>query len=98
MGKIASGIADFLVITDDNPRSEDGREIMAQILSGVDPDFRDHILIQDRRRAIEFIINKAQDNDVVILAGKGHETYQILKSETIHFDDVEISANAIFLR
>ena len=61
MGKIASEIADFLVITDDNPRSEEGHEIMAEVLSGVDPDSCDHILIQDRRRAIEFIINKAQE-------------------------------------
>jgi UDP-N-acetylmuramyl tripeptide synthase len=95
MGKIASDIADFLVITDDNPRSEDGQEIMAEILSGVAHDFGDHILIQDRGRAIEFIINKAQADDVVILAGKGHETYQVLNSRTIHFDDREESLNAI---
>jgi len=95
MGKIASDIADFLVITDDNPRSEDSQEIMAEISSGINPDFDEHILIQDRRTAIEFIINKAQDNDVVIIAGKGHETYQVLKSKTIYFDDIEESANAI---
>ncbi len=98
MGKIASEIADFLVIADDNPRSEEGQEIMAEILGGVDPDFHDHILIQDRRRAIEFIINKAQENDVVILAGKGHETYQVLKSKTIHFDEMEIASSAILNR
>ncbi len=98
MGKIASEIADFLVITDDNPRSEEGQEIMAEILGGVDPDFRDYILIQDRRTAIESIINKAQDDDVVILAGKGHETYQILKSKTIQLDDREEAISAILNR
>lgn len=98
MGKIASDIADFLVITDDNPRLEDGRKIMTDIVDGVDPDFRDYVLIQNRRRAIEFIINQSQNSDVVILAGKGHETYQILKSETIHFDDREEASNAILNR
>jgi len=98
MGKIASDIADFLVITEDNPRLEDSQNIMAEILSGVDPDFHDYVLIQSRRSAIEFIINQSQSNDVVILAGKGHETYQILKSETIHFDDREEARNAISIR
>jgi len=98
MGKIASDIADALVITNDNPRSEDGQKIMAEILSGVESGLCDHILIQDRRRAIEYIINKAQANDVVILAGKGHETYQVLKYETIHSDDMELASNAILSR
>lgn len=95
MGKIAGDIADFMVITDDNPRSEDGQIIMSEILSGVDPDFHDYVLIQNRRSAIEYIINKSQSRDVVILIGKGHETYQVLKSETIHFDDREEAENAI---
>lgn len=95
MGKIASDIADLLVITDDNPRLENGQEIMSEILNGVEPNFHDYVLIQDRRRAIEFIVNKAEKNDVVILAGKGHETYQVMKSGTFHFDDREEAENAI---
>ena len=98
MGKIASEIADLLVITDDNPRQENSQIIMDEILSGVDPDFHEYFLIQDRRTAIEFVINQSKKNDVVILAGKGHETLQITKSETIHFDDREEAANAIFIR
>lgn len=98
MGKIASDIADLLVITDDNPRREDGQTIMDEILSGVDPDFHDCVLIQNRRTAIEFIINQSENNDVVILAGKGHETLQITKSESIQFDDREEAAKAIFIR
>lgn len=98
MGKIASDFADLLVITDDNPRSEDGQEIMTEIVCGIDADFRDYVVIQDRRRAIEFVISNAQEDDVVLLAGKGHETYQILNSETIHFDDKEVSASAILHR
>jgi len=98
MGRIASEIADFMVVTDDNPRSESSENIMTDIVTGLPRDFKDYTLIQDRKKAIDFIINKAQDRDVVILAGKGHETYQILKSETIHFDDREEASDAILLR
>ena len=98
MGKIASEIADFLVITDDNPRSENSTDIMDQIVGGFPADFKDYQLIQDRGEAIKFIIDKAQGPDVVILVGKGHETYQVIKSETIHFDDREEAQNSIVLR
>jgi UDP-N-acetylmuramoyl-L-alanyl-D-glutamate--2,6-diaminopimelate ligase len=98
MGKITSDIADRLVITDDNPRLEDSQEIMSDILSGIDPDFSNYVLIQNRKKAIEYIINQSEKNDVVILAGKGHETYQILQSETIEFDDREEARNAILSR
>jgi len=98
MGKIASEIADFMVITDDNPRSEASQDIMHEIVAGLPSDFKAYTLIQDRKEAIGFIINKAQDKDIVILVGKGHETYQVLKSETIHFDDREEARDAIVLR
>jgi len=95
MGKIASDIADFLVITEDNPRAEDSQAITDEIMTGVESGFQDYELIQNRSKAIEFIINKAQENDVVLLAGKGHETYQVFKSETIHFDDREEATQSI---
>ncbi len=95
MGKIAGDIADFVVITEDNPRMEDSQAIMAEIKTGVEIKFKDYVLIQNRTSAIEFIVNKAQANDVVLLAGKGHETYQIFKTETIHFDDREEAQKAI---
>ena len=95
MGKIAGEIADFVVITEDNPRSEDSDKIMAEILSGIGSDFHDFVLIQNRKEAIKFIIERAQNEDVVILAGKGHETFQIKKTKTLHFDDREESKNAI---
>lgn len=97
MGKIASNIADLLVITDDNPRFEDREQITSEILSGIEDEFQDFVVIQDRKSAIEYIINNAQDNDVVILAGKGHETSQIIKTREIHFDDHEEASNAISL-
>ena len=95
MGKIASEFADYLVVTDDNPRLESSQIISTEIVSGIGSEFNDYVVIQDRKTAIEFIINHAQDNDVVILAGKGHETYQVLKSETVHFDDREQAEQAI---
>ncbi|RAP37167.1 hypothetical protein DID80_04550 [Candidatus Marinamargulisbacteria bacterium SCGC AAA071-K20] len=98
MGEIACERADFIVITDDNPRSEESQTIMDAIVSGFPECFKDYALIQDRKKAINFIINKAKDKDVVILVGKGHETYQVLKSETIHLDDREEANKAILLR
>ncbi len=98
MGMIASQIADYLVVTDDNPRLEDSHEIMNDILNGLIPNFCDYVLIQNRKKAIQFIINKAHNRDVVILAGKGHETYQILKDKEIHFDDREEAEEAILNR
>ncbi len=98
MGKVAGDIADYLVITEDNPRLENSQEIMAEIKTGVDINFQNYVLIQNRRKAIEFIINQAQENDVVLLAGKGHETYQVFKTETIHFDDREEAKKAILNR
>ncbi|WLE98807.1 MAG: UDP-N-acetylmuramoyl-L-alanyl-D-glutamate--2,6-diaminopimelate ligase [Candidatus Electrothrix communis] len=98
MGRIAGEISDFFVITDDNPRLEESQSIMDEIVKGINPDFHDYVLIQDRKKAIEFIINKSENNDVVILAGKGHETYQVLKTETIYFDDQEEVTKAIVHR
>lgn len=98
MGKIASEIADLLVITDDNPRYEDSQRIRAEILGGINPEFHHYVSIQSRKTAIEFIINQSRPNDVVILAGKGHETSQITRSKTAHFDDREEAASAILIR
>ena len=98
MGEISSNIADFVVITDDNPRSEYAWGIIEDILQGFNQHmkkFSDYIVIQDRKKAIQYIIKHAKQNDIVILAGKGHETFQILKTETIPFNDREIAINAI---
>lgn len=95
MGNVASHLADYMVITDDNPRLEESQDIIDEIVSGIEPDFTDYMLIPDRKKAIEYIVKQSTANDVVILLGKGHETYQILKSETIHFDDREEAISAI---
>jgi UDP-N-acetylmuramoyl-L-alanyl-D-glutamate--2,6-diaminopimelate ligase len=98
MGQIASSLADFLVITDDNPRQEDSQIIMSEIAAGIVPGYHDYVLIQDRRAAIEFLVGQAEIHDVVVLAGKGHETSQILQAGTIHFDDREEALSAISRR
>ncbi|WP_455202762.1 glutamate ligase domain-containing protein [Kaarinaea lacus] len=98
MGEIASKIADFVVITDDNPCSEYTWGIIEDILQGFNQlmkKFSDYIVIQDRKKAIQYIIKHAKQNDIVILAGKGHEPFQILKSETIPIKDREEAINAI---
>lgn len=96
MGKIASKVADLLVITDDNPRGERSQTIMNEINAGVSMSgLGTCVLIQNRRTAIKHIINHAHPNDVVILAGKGHETSQVIGFKTTHFDDREEAANAI---
>ena len=98
MGRIVSKVADLLVITDDNPRGERSQAILNEINSGVDMlGLGTCVLIQSRRTAIEYVINNARPEDVVILAGKGHETSQIIGTETFHFDDREEAANAITL-
>lgn len=88
MGKVVNKYADYFVITQDNPRSEDWTQITDDILEGLDlaSSFK---VIHDRREAIMDIIKKAEEKDVVMIAGKGHEDYQILANGKIHFDDRE---------
>ncbi len=85
MGKIASSLADFSVITSDNPRSEDPKAIIEDILTGIDGE--NYEVILDRRKAIEKAIRMASSGDVVLIAGKGHEDYQIVGDRKLFFDD-----------
>lgn len=95
MGKIVEDLADKVVITSDNPRSEDPQQIITDILTGIKSLNSDKIYIEiDRRTAIELTMKMAKANDVIVLAGKGHEDYQILKTGTIHFDDKEEAKKA----
>lgn len=88
MGAIAEELADKVIVTSDNPRSEDPQQIITDILAGF-KSINDVIVEADRGRAIEYIKEIADENDVVVIAGKGHEDYQILADKTIHFDDRE---------
>lgn len=90
MGAIAEKIADKIVITSDNPRSEDPQTIITDIIAGLKSVDADKVTVEpDRGRAIQLLKTLADNNDVVVIAGKGHEDYQILKDRTIHFDDRE---------
>lgn len=90
MGKIAGDLSDFCVVTSDNPRTEDPDAIIKDILSGMTDVKAEYVAICDRTEAIEYSMRIAKENDIIILAGKGHETYQILKDKTIHYDEREI--------
>ncbi len=90
MGAIAEKIADIIVITSDNPRSEDPQQIITDIIAGLKSVDTQNVVVEpDRGKAIELLKTIANNNDVVVIAGKGHEDYQILKDKTIHFDDRE---------
>ena len=96
MGRIAETLSDKAIITSDNPRSEDPQQIITDILSGIKTLNSKKIFVEvDRGAAIETAIRISSENDVILLAGKGHEDYQILNNETIHFDDREEARKAL---
>ncbi len=87
MGAIAENLADTVVVTSDNPRSEDPQQIIVDILAGIKRMNEDILVEPDRAKAIQLAVLDAADNDVVLIAGKGHETYQIIKDQVFDFDD-----------
>lgn len=91
MGRIAERLADLLVITSDNPRTEDPQQIITDVISGIQRfDSSRMIVDADRQQAIHQAIDMARPEDIIVVAGKGHEDYQILGDRTIHFDDKEV--------
>ena len=88
MGEIACKLSDIAIITSDNPRSEEPMAIIEDIKNGLA--YNNYIVEENRAKAIEKAIDMAKQNDVILIAGKGHETYQILKDKTIHFDEREV--------
>lgn len=101
MGRVASEYGDVVIVTSDNPRTEDPERILKDIEEGIVAFQKEkqrtvnYQLVADRREAIFTAIREAQPGDLVLLLGKGHETYQVLKDETIHFDDHEVAEEAI---
>jgi UDP-N-acetylmuramoyl-L-alanyl-D-glutamate--2,6-diaminopimelate ligase len=94
MGKIVAELADRAVVTSDNPRTEDPERILQDILTGI-PASAQPVVIADRATAIRTAILQAQPGDGVLIAGKGHEDYQILGTEKVHFDDREQAREAL---
>lgn len=95
MGRIGTELADFAVITSDNPRTEDPDAIIAEILAGVTASAEKYIAVTDRVKAIEYVIEHHQPGDVIVLAGKGHETYQEINHVKHHMDEREIVAEIL---
>jgi UDP-N-acetylmuramoyl-L-alanyl-D-glutamate--2,6-diaminopimelate ligase len=97
MGGIAAALADQAVVTSDNPRTEDPQQILQDVVAGI-PAGVNPMVIADRAEAIRQAIVNAKPGDGVLIAGKGHEDYQILGTEKIHFDDREQAQAALKLR
>jgi len=95
MGQIATELSDYVVVTSDNPRTESPGAIIADIVSGIPEENTEYTVIENRHDAICAALDMLLPDDVLIIAGKGHETYQILGKEKIHFDDREAVAGHI---
>lgn len=96
MARIATKYADLTVLTSDNPRSEDPQAIIDDMLAGLTEVAAErYVSIVDRREAIRYAVAQAKQDDVILIAGKGHETYQIIKGQVLPFDDREVAREAI---
>jgi len=93
MGEAAALLSDFLIVTSDNPRTEDPEQIIKEVLSGISG--VDHVALRDRREAIWSACRMAKPGDTILIAGKGHETYQIFGTEVHPFDDREVAREAL---
>ena len=95
MGQAAAQGSDFVVLTSDNPRSEDPLKIMDDVLPGLDGNRDRHVLEPERKAAIRLALKKAQPGDVVLIAGKGHEKVQITREGSFTFDDVQVARETL---
>ena len=95
MGSIAAKISDLVIVTSDNPRSEDPKKIINDILEGMKDSKTPYVVIENRAEAVKYAIENAREDDIIVLAGKGHETYQILATGKIHLDEREIIAETL---
>ena len=95
MGEVSSRLADLTVVTSDNPRDEEPMDIINDILQGVHKADGEYVTIPDRKEAIRYCMENAQDGDIIVLAGKGHEDYQEIKGVKHHMDERELIADII---
>ncbi len=95
MGEVSSKLADLTVVTSDNPRNEEPMDIINDILIGVHKAKGEYVTIPDRKEAIAYCMENAQDGDIIVLAGKGHEDYQEIKGVKHHMDERELIAEII---
>ncbi len=95
MGEIAARLADFVIVTSDNPRTEDPTAIIKDIVAGMKEFKTPYVVIENRVEAIKYAISHAVADDIIVLAGKGHEDYQILSTGKIHLDEREVVQEAL---
>lgn len=95
MGAIAARLADFVIVTSDNPRTEEPSQIIKDIVAGMKGISTPGKVIENRIEAIKFAVANAKSGDIIVLAGKGHETYQIIGHDTVHLDEREVVAEAL---
>lgn len=95
MGESAAIHSDFVIVTSDNPRTEDPESIIREILPGVEKHNTPYVVIPDRREAIYYAVRHALPGDLIVLAGKGHEDYQVIGEREFHFDEREVVADAL---
>jgi UDP-N-acetylmuramoyl-L-alanyl-D-glutamate--2,6-diaminopimelate ligase len=95
MGELSGRLSDLSILTSDNPRQEDPLKIISDIVVGMQKSGGKYMIEPDRAKAIHAAIEEAQAGDIVLLAGKGHEDYQIFGDRTIHFDDREEARKAL---
>lgn len=98
MGEAAGSLSDVVILTSDNPRTEDPNQILSDVEAGIQKTGKPYEKIADRREAIHHAIAQARSDDLVLIAGKGHEDYQILGREVFHFDDKEVAWEALAAR
>ena len=98
MGEVSGNLSDYTVITSDNPRKEEPDAIIQDIVTGISKTNGKYEIEPDRSKAIRLAVDMAEDGDTVLIAGKGHEDYQIFADRTIHFDDCEQAREAVSVR
>jgi UDP-N-acetylmuramoyl-L-alanyl-D-glutamate--2,6-diaminopimelate ligase len=98
MGEVTGRLSDLTILSSDNPRSEDPLKIISDIIVGLQKTSGKYLIEPDREKAIGLAMDEARAGDIVLLAGKGHENYQILSSGTLHFDDREMARKALRTR
>jgi UDP-N-acetylmuramoyl-L-alanyl-D-glutamate--2,6-diaminopimelate ligase len=95
MGEVAGRLSDLTILSSDNPRTEDPLKIISDIVVGLQKTTGKYLIEPDREKAIGMAIDEARAGDIVLLAGKGHENYQILADRTLEFDDRELARRAL---
>jgi UDP-N-acetylmuramoyl-L-alanyl-D-glutamate--2,6-diaminopimelate ligase len=95
MGEVTGRLSDLTILSSDNPRSEDPLKIISDVIVGLQKTAGKYLIEPDREKAIGMAMDEARSGDIVLLAGKGHEDYQILADRTIEFDDREAARRAL---